>query len=77
MIVTGGTTADCTQAQALIEGLSADYLMADKAYDTNALLEWCAANNEMVPLFRPVNSQIKMDQVYIQAAILIGCVFLS
>ena len=41
MIVTGGTTADCTQAMALIDGLTADALMADKAYDTNELLEWC------------------------------------
>ena len=38
MIITGGTTADCSQAQALIDGLSADCLMADKAYDTNVLL---------------------------------------
>lgn len=42
MIVTCGNTADCTQAEALIRGLLADCLMADKAYDTNALLEWCA-----------------------------------
>lgn len=41
MIVTDGTTADCTQAEALIEGLLADCLMADKAYDTNSLLQWC------------------------------------
>ena len=45
MIVTCGNTADCTQAQTLIDGLSADCLMADKAYDTNALLEWCAESN--------------------------------
>ena len=38
MIITDGNTADCTQAEALIDGLFADYLMADKAYDTNALL---------------------------------------
>ena len=56
MIVTGGTTADCTQAQALIEGLSADYLMADKAYDTNALLEWCAANNT-TPIIPPKSNR--------------------
>jgi len=39
MIITGGNTADCTKAEDLIDGLVADYLMADKAYDTNALLE--------------------------------------
>ena len=47
MIITGGTTADCTQAQALIDGLSAECLMADKAYDTNALLQWCDDNNAL------------------------------
>lgn len=45
MIVTCGNTADCTQAAALIDGLLADYLMADKAYDTNDLLEWCAVRD--------------------------------
>lgn len=39
MIITGGNTADCTQAAALIDGLCADHLMADKAYDTNDLLD--------------------------------------
>jgi len=52
MIITGGTTADCSQAEALIEGLSADCLMADKAYDTNALLEWCA-DNQTTPVIPP------------------------
>jgi transposase len=45
MIITDGNTADCTQAEALIDGLLADYFMADKAYDTNALLQWCTNNN--------------------------------
>ena len=41
MIVTGGTTADCACAEALIDGFVAGTLMADRAYDTNALLDWC------------------------------------
>ena len=52
MIITGGTTADCTQAKALTEGLKADCLMADKAYDTNASLEWCA-ENKTIPVIPP------------------------
>jgi transposase len=39
MIITDGNVGDCTQAEALIEGLPSDCLIADKAYDTNALLE--------------------------------------
>jgi transposase len=38
IIITQGTRADCTQAGRLIEGLSAEYLLADKGYDTNAIL---------------------------------------
>lgn len=31
--------ADCTQAAALIEGLPADYLVADKGYDTDSIAQ--------------------------------------
>jgi transposase len=37
-IITSGTTADCTQAATLIGGLEAAYLLADRGYDTNALI---------------------------------------
>jgi len=39
IIITEGTTADCTQADRLIEGLDADYLLADRGYDSNAIIE--------------------------------------
>lgn len=39
MKLTQGTTADCTQALELIEGLAPQALLADKAYDTNAIVE--------------------------------------
>jgi transposase len=39
MLVTEGTVADCTQACKLIEGIDAMYLIADKGYDTDALIE--------------------------------------
>jgi transposase len=41
MFITEGTAADCCQAGGLIEGLDADYLLADKAYDTDAILQHC------------------------------------
>ena len=41
-IITEGTTADCTQAEALVEGMDGDYLLADKAYDTDAIIGVCA-----------------------------------
>ncbi|WP_409360246.1 transposase, partial [Desulfovibrio sp. OH1186_COT-070] len=36
--VTQGTTADCTQAIALIDGFTAEKLLADKGYDTDEIL---------------------------------------
>jgi transposase len=43
VFVTTGTTADCTQAIALIDGFSAQCLLADRGYDTNALIETAIA----------------------------------
>ncbi len=37
MLITEGTTADCTQASKLINGINAEPLVADKAYDTHTL----------------------------------------
>ena len=41
-IITEGSTADCTQAKELVDAMDADYLLADKAYDTDAILAVCA-----------------------------------
>ncbi|PTY02772.1 IS5 family transposase [Verrucomicrobia bacterium LW23] len=41
-VVTKGTTADCTQAEPLIDGLTAEVLIADRGYDTNAILDQAA-----------------------------------
>jgi transposase len=38
VIVTEGTTADCTQAANLTQGFEAEALLADKAYDTDAIV---------------------------------------
>ena len=37
-IITEGTRHDATQAEALIDGFEAEYVFADRAYDTNAIL---------------------------------------
>jgi transposase len=37
IIVTQGTTADCTQAAQLIEEISAEHRLADKGYDSDAI----------------------------------------
>ena len=37
--VTAGTTADCTQAIALIDGIAAQFLLADRGYDSNGIID--------------------------------------
>ena len=41
VLITEGATADCTQAGELIEGIDAEYLLADKAYDTDDIISEC------------------------------------
>ena len=38
MRLSEGTVADCTQAHSLFEGIAAEYLLADRGYDTNAIV---------------------------------------
>jgi transposase len=38
LILTQGTTADCSQGISLIHGIEADRLLADKGYDTNEIV---------------------------------------
>jgi transposase len=38
--ITAGPTADCTQAERLIEGIDAAYLLADRGYDSDAIVQF-------------------------------------
>jgi IS5 family transposase len=38
IVITDLNTADCTQASKLINGIKAEYLLADKCYDTDEIL---------------------------------------
>ena len=48
VIITHGTTADCTQAAQLIEGIDAQALFADKAYDTDEIVNKAMFNNMQI-----------------------------
>ncbi|BBP00781.1 IS5 family transposase [Sulfuriferula nivalis] len=48
VIVTHGAAADCTQAAQLIEGISAEHLLADKGYDSDAIVEQAIAQGMSV-----------------------------
>ncbi|WP_370687952.1 IS5 family transposase [uncultured Oscillibacter sp.] len=50
--ITSGTTADCTVAAQLIEGFQAEYLLADRGYDTDAII-LKAVDEEMIPVIPP------------------------
>ena len=52
ILITQGTTTDCTQAGRLIEGLTAEHLIADKGYDSEAIVEQ-AKNQGMAAVIPP------------------------
>ncbi len=56
MIITKGTTADCTQALPLIEGIEAEHLLADKGYDSNEIVDAALARN-MNPVIPPKSNR--------------------
>ena len=65
LALTGGTAADCSQALPLIEGIAAQYLLADKAYDTNEIIA-AAWNKGMEPVI-PSKSNRKEKRDYDRA----------
>jgi transposase len=48
LILTPGQVNDCTQAEALIDGLPATYVLADRAYDTDRIRAYLAFRAEAV-----------------------------
>lgn len=48
IIITEGTRADCKEAAGLIGGMTAQALLADRGYDTNALIEQALAQGMQV-----------------------------
>jgi transposase len=38
-LITAGTVADCTKACELIDGITAEYLLADRGYDTDEIIK--------------------------------------
>ena len=43
VLITEGTRADCQEALHLIEGISADALLADRGYDTDKIISYAVA----------------------------------
>lgn len=53
---------DCTQAGQLVEGIGAPFLLADKGYDTNAILEQAQVQNMETVI--PPKSNRKVQRKY-------------
>lgn len=78
VIITHGTAADCTQASKLIEGIDAEYLIADKGYDTDAIIGQ-AARQGMHAVIPPKKNRIhqrRYDEALYQLRHLIENAFL-
>jgi transposase len=78
IIVTDGTTADCTQAESLITGLNAGFLLADKGYDSDEIVDK-AAELGMIPVIPPMKNrknQRKYDKILYKKRDLVENAFL-
>ena len=62
VLITQGTTHDVTQSESLIEGIEAEYLLADRAYDCNALISKAIAKKTEVVI--PPKSNRKEQRAY-------------
>ena len=69
MGVTAVTVADCTQAEALIDGIEAEYLLADRGYDTNRVpaAAWARGMTPVIPPKCSRKSPQEYDEVLYQA----------
>jgi len=65
IFITKGTTADCTQAEKLIEGIDAKVLLADRGYDSDAIVEKAeaAGMQAIIPPRKNRKEQRKYDEV--------------
>ena len=77
-LITQGTTADCSQAGALIEGFSAQHLLADRGYDSDKILEQARARgmSPVIPPKRNRKEQRDYDRELYKARHLIENAFL-
>jgi transposase len=64
MFITAGTTADCRYGETLIQGIDAEYLLADRGYDTDAIVlaAMSAGMQVVIPPKKNRKEQRKYDQ---------------
>ena len=64
IFITTGTTADCTQAEKLIDGIEAGVLLADRGYDSEAIVRKAeeAGMQVVIPPKKNRKEQRKYDE---------------
>ena len=63
-LITQGTAADCTQAASLIEGISAEHLLADNGYDSDTIIEQAKGQDMSVVI--PPRKNRKEQREYVK-----------
>ena len=58
LLLTKGTTADCSQAMPLIDGIEAEHLLADRGYDSDEIVE-AASSRGVNPVIPPRSNRKK------------------
>ena len=61
VFVTAGTINDCKQADALIDGICAQYLLADRGYDSNKIINKAISQGMCVVIPPKKNRKIQRD----------------
>ena len=59
--VTAGTVHDCKKAHALIDGIYAQYLLADRGYDSNQIIEKAISQGMNVVIPPKKNRKVQRD----------------
>lgn len=77
-VLTGGQRHEVTQAELLLTGHKSDYVIADKAYDSDDLRDFILSDVEAIPVIPPRSSRtesIDYDQHLYQVRYLVECFF--
>ncbi len=77
--ITDGITSDCTQAIRLIKGIPAQYLLADRCYDSNEIVEHAKQNGmeEVIPPKKNRTEQREYDEYIYKLRPLVENAFLK
>ena len=62
VFITEGTRADCKEAVRLIDGIPAEYLLGDRGYDTNEIVEFAEKSGMIVVI--PSKKNRKKQRTY-------------